>query len=285
MRLAIIGLALVCLVGTSILSFSGCEKMSEEADSLISKVKSNPISPPTRPKTLGPHSVTPKRPRGLCPDELKEVKVDLFGKKEKWCAAKAPGGQTLLTKYYGPGKLKRELTIDNRRMKQRSFSQKGSLTEEGSYRDQKKEGVWTEFHPNGAVKSRITWHKNKKHGPAEQYDSKGMKIAHYSYYADQPHGPYFAYHPNGSIKEQGRYEHGQKNGKWKIYDASGRPQSVGTLRHGKPVTNALTGQVQFSGGDKLGSRPPLKGRYQTQPRAQAKPSWKPVEKNTGWKPL
>jgi antitoxin component YwqK of YwqJK toxin-antitoxin module len=77
-----------------------------------------------------------------------------------------------------------------------------SIVEEGTYTDDRKEGLWKRYFPNGNVKSEIT------------------------YSADRPNGPYTVYYVNGQVEERGNWARNKNTGEFRRFHDNGKPQQV-----------------------------------------------------------
>jgi antitoxin component YwqK of YwqJK toxin-antitoxin module len=75
-----------------------------------------------------------------------------------------------------------------------------SLVEEGSYTDNKKEGLWKCYWPNGEAKYEINYNKNR------------------------PNGEYVIYYDNGQIEESGTWDINKNVGEFKRYFSNGNAQ-------------------------------------------------------------
>lgn len=76
----------------------------------------------------------------------------------------------------------------------------GSVVEEGSYLDNRKEGLWKKYYPNGNLKSEIT------------------------YTMDRPNGPYAVYYESGKVEEKGTWSRNKNTGEFKRFYSNGNPQ-------------------------------------------------------------
>jgi antitoxin component YwqK of YwqJK toxin-antitoxin module len=76
----------------------------------------------------------------------------------------------------------------------------GSVVEEGTYLDDRKEGLWKKFYPNGILKSEIT------------------------YSMDRPNGPYAVYYESGNLEEKGTWTRNKNTGEFKRFYANGNSQ-------------------------------------------------------------
>lgn len=73
----------------------------------------------------------------------------------------------------------------------------GKIQLEGALEDEKREGLWKSYYPNG-----ITWSETSfKNGIVD--------------------GETKTYYPNGKLRYSGNYEEGLKDGEWNWYDSTG----------------------------------------------------------------
>jgi antitoxin component YwqK of YwqJK toxin-antitoxin module len=93
------------------------------------------------------------------------------------------------------------------------FSESGKKLVDGEMKNNKNEGLWQYFYPDGTLESQ-GYFKN-----------------------DQVNDKWFWYYPDGKLKTSGGYLNGKKNGKWTIYDESGKVISEGVYRNDKVVAN------------------------------------------------
>lgn len=75
-----------------------------------------------------------------------------------------------------------------------------SVVEEGTYVDDRKEGLWKKYFPNGNIKSEI------------------------SYINDRPNGIYSVYYSNGNLEEKGNWARNKNTGEFKRFHTNGKPQ-------------------------------------------------------------
>ena len=75
-----------------------------------------------------------------------------------------------------------------------------SVVEEGNYSNNKKEGLWTSYWPNGTTKYEINYTKNR------------------------PNGEYSVYYDNGQLEEMGTWDINKNIGEFKRYYPNGNPQ-------------------------------------------------------------
>lgn len=74
------------------------------------------------------------------------------------------------------------------------------LVEEGTYVNDKKEGLWKKYYPGGVLKSEITYVNNR------------------------PNGAYSVYYRNGQLEEKGNWARNKNTGEFKRYYSNGEPQ-------------------------------------------------------------
>ncbi len=100
--------------------------------------------------------------------------------------------------------------------------------EEGIYVDGKKTGIWKEYYPNNALKSKITYENGR------------------------PNGYAIMYHDNGKIKEEGLWQMARWVGDYKLYYDNGQVQqefkfTAGGKREGEQKYYYENGQVMIEG--------------------------------------
>jgi hypothetical protein len=88
--------------------------------------------------------------------------------------------------------------------------------EEGMYKDNKRLGVWKEYHCNGKLKSSIT------------------------YVNGHPEGPTTMYYDNGSVKEDGTWKQNRWVGAYKSVDDAGNTTEIVFDEKGKEVSKKIT---------------------------------------------
>ena len=76
------------------------------------------------------------------------------------------------------------------------------VVEEGSFVDNRKEGLWKHYMPNGELRSEIHYVRNR------------------------PNGPYTIYYTNGQIEEQGNWSKSRNTGTFKRFYENGNPQQI-----------------------------------------------------------
>jgi antitoxin component YwqK of YwqJK toxin-antitoxin module len=99
-----------------------------------------------------------------------------------------------------------------------------STIEEGSYKNNLKDGLWTRYYPNGVVKSEINYENNK------------------------PRGEYSIFYRNAQLEEHGHWQRNKNIGEFERYYKNGNPQqkfffSDNGLRYGEQRYYHENGQL------------------------------------------
>ncbi|MEQ9425391.1 MAG: toxin-antitoxin system YwqK family antitoxin [Cyclobacteriaceae bacterium] len=131
----------------------------------------------------------------------------------------------------------------------------GEVLQEGDYLNGIREGYWTEYHPNGIVKTMSNFKNGKLHGAYISLDSRGnitekfsflegLKTGTYhkydrgkisvtmEYQNDLVHGNVQRFYPNGNIQEESNYASGILHGKARWYDQQGNVTIEYTYENG-----------------------------------------------------
>ena len=113
-------------------------------------------------------------------------------------------------------------------------SYKEKLIEKGTYKDGKKDGLWTAFYPSGKVKHEISFTNGKAIGPAKFYYDSGMLSEEGYWNIDHWEGKYRYYHTNGKLAYDWNYnESGRRTGEQKYYYDNGSIKYEGMWNNGK----------------------------------------------------
>lgn len=111
---------------------------------------------------------------------------------------------------------------------------KTKILEEGTYKDNKKEGIWKEYYSNGNTKSEITYVNNKPDGYAKLYYESGKLSEEGNWKGVKWVGNYKYYHENGKPKYEFAYtEDGKRSGKQKYFHENGKIAIEGDWKDGK----------------------------------------------------
>jgi antitoxin component YwqK of YwqJK toxin-antitoxin module len=137
-----------------------------------------------------------------------------------------------------------------------SYATDGTILEQGDYLNNFREGVYTEFHVNGYVKTTCGYVRGKKQGQWVSMDDKGQLLERGTYHLDVLNGPYVIYnrsriketrnyvngelngqvekfYPNGTIMERSNYTDGQLDGVARWYDQQGNLSIEYTYKNGE----------------------------------------------------
>lgn len=124
------------------------------------------------------------------------------------------------------------------------YASDGTVLEQGDYLNGYREGVYTEFHANGFIKSTVGYVQGKKQGQYVLIDDRGQVQERSTYHNDILNGPHIKYnrirlkessqysngqlqgllekyYPNGKIMERSNYNSGQYDGIARWYDQNG----------------------------------------------------------------
>lgn len=106
--------------------------------------------------------------------------------------------------------------------------------EEGRFADSKKIGVWKMYHPNGNLKSEITYTNNRPNGYAKMYYENGTLQEEGNWENNRWVGGYKAYHDNGQVFYDFKYtENGKRQGEQKYFYENGQLMMKGEMHDGK----------------------------------------------------
>lgn len=85
----------------------------------------------------------------------------------------------------------------------------GKMMEEGTYKNGKKVGKWTAYHPGGKLKAVVTNYKNGKlEGEMAVYDKRGKIMSTCDYKDGLMHGTYKSYDKRGKVTSEKKYSEG-----------------------------------------------------------------------------
>lgn len=111
-----------------------------------------------------------------------------------------------------------------------------NVVEKGVYINNKKEGVWVRFYPNGQMKHEITFKNGVANGPAKFYFENGKLWESGQWAINHWVGPYEFYHANGQKAYVWNYNNlGKRTGIQKYYHENGKLKYEGNWINGKTV--------------------------------------------------
>jgi antitoxin component YwqK of YwqJK toxin-antitoxin module len=106
--------------------------------------------------------------------------------------------------------------------------------EQGFYKNNKKDSIWTGHYPNGNIKHQITFKNGIANGPAIFYYPNGKTWEEGTWVIDRWTGNYKFYYPSGSVAYDWKYNTaGKRTGEQKYFHENGRIKYAGTWENGK----------------------------------------------------
>ncbi len=123
------------------------------------------------------------------------------------------------------------------------------ITQKGSFKDNKKEGNWQTYYPDGTLKSEMNYQDNKQYGEVIVYYPNG-KIQEQGFWkTNRWVGEYKYFHENGTVKYQWFFDdQGKRTGNQSYFYDNGKVQVEGEWIQGKEAGEVkeyyATGQVK-----------------------------------------
>lgn len=109
-----------------------------------------------------------------------------------------------------------------------------AIYEEGSYENGRKVGVWKVYHPNGKLKSEITFVSGRPKGPYTTYYANGQIEEKGNWSITKNYGKFVRYYEDGTIHQEFEFnESGKRTGTQKYYHPNGKLAIEGTWDGGK----------------------------------------------------
>jgi antitoxin component YwqK of YwqJK toxin-antitoxin module len=98
-----------------------------------------------------------------------------------------------------------------------TFTDNGvTKTADGTYLNGKKQGTWSEYHPNGLLKNLTTYINGEKEGISVELNNNGQLTKRCYYHKGVRHGEYKEFN-YANLKEERVYSYGKIEGQVKIY--------------------------------------------------------------------
>lgn len=116
------------------------------------------------------------------------------------------------------------------------WKEKGEMTVYyGRYKDDKKDGAWIGYHPNGIISSIVEYRDGRKNGASIGIDVAGFYFRKDNYVNDTLDGPsiVFAHNNGAKIQSEIGYKMGKIDGMRLIYYPDGTLQESGTYSNDK----------------------------------------------------
>jgi antitoxin component YwqK of YwqJK toxin-antitoxin module len=106
--------------------------------------------------------------------------------------------------------------------------------EEGKYLDNRKTGIWVEFHCNGNLKSRVTFANGRPDGYAQIFHENGKIMEEGNWKNSRWVGKYKLYYDNGQVQHEFAFnESGKRDGPQKYFHDNGQVAIEGNFANGK----------------------------------------------------
>jgi antitoxin component YwqK of YwqJK toxin-antitoxin module len=120
------------------------------------------------------------------------------------------------------------------RHKSGSCFQPEQKAEEGRFTDNRKTGIWVEYHCNGNVKSRLTFGNGRPDGYAQLFHENGKIMEEGIWKNSRWVGKYKLYYDNGEVQHEFQFnESGRRDGPQKYFHENGEVAIEGTFANGK----------------------------------------------------
>jgi len=122
---------------------------------------------------------------------------------------------------------------------------------EGSYKDGKKDGLWTVWYENGQKKEEGTYKDGESDGLVTSWYENGQKKYEGNYKQDAlgngiPDGLVTSWYENGQKKYEAKYKDGKKDGLWTVWYENGQKKKKELTRMEKRfLPKGGTKMVQF----------------------------------------
>jgi hypothetical protein len=102
----------------------------------------------------------------------------------------------------------------------------GQPNAEGSYIDDKKQGLWRSWHANGKIASQGVMIDDQRHGRWVQWYDDGNKQSQGSYSHGRQEGPWTFWTEDGKKEMEGDFVDGQMDGVWKTWSPDGAESEI-----------------------------------------------------------
>ncbi len=110
---------------------------------------------------------------------------------------------------------------------------KVQVVEEGSYTDNKREGIWTKYYPSGSIKSEINYRNNHPKGVYKIYFPNGQLEEEGNWISNKNSGSFKRFHQNGKPAQEFVFNNeGKRNGTQMYYFENGQPQMIVEIENG-----------------------------------------------------
>ncbi len=118
--------------------------------------------------------------------------------------------------------------------KMESCYPQNAIVEEGLYIDNKKSGIWKDYHCNGNLKTQITFQNGRPDGPASKYYETGKLKEEGIWKITKWTGEYKLYYANGQIQHEFNFNaNGKREGNQRYFYESGKIMIEGNWAAGQ----------------------------------------------------
>lgn len=107
------------------------------------------------------------------------------------------------------------------------------LVEEGNYINNRKEGIWKSYYPNGKKKNEITYVNGRANGLSKFYYKSGLLSEEGNWVNGKWDGSYKFYYENGQMSYDWKYNNGKREGEQKYFHDNGNKMYEGNWKDGQ----------------------------------------------------
>ena len=107
----------------------------------------------------------------------------------------------------------------------------GGKREYGRFRDGKRDGTWSRWHPSGKIDAITLWDYGKPVSFEAWHDS-GQKWEQGSFVDGFKQGPWLRWHENGQKELEANYDHGTLERLYTMWHDNGQKEQQGEYKHG-----------------------------------------------------
>ena len=118
-----------------------------------------------------------------------------------------------------------------------SLNHKGQKKVEGTYKDGKRDGLWTKWYRSGQKKSERNYKEGLRDGLHTEWSRSGQKKFEGNYKEGRLHTEWYE---NGQKKFEGNYKEGRSDGLWTEWYENGQKKSEGNYKDGNRIDGLHT---------------------------------------------
>jgi len=96
------------------------------------------------------------------------------------------------------------------------------LLSAGPYERGKRQGVWKSYYADGSLREEVTYRQDRRDGPVVRWHPGRIKMEQGQYQNDQPHGRWTYWDATGFRYQQGAFAQGLREGEWTFWHRNGR---------------------------------------------------------------